>query len=103
MTKVKDLILYQVATDRNYKVGDKFIFGKALNGQGNRVFNSKFYQNDKPIHQLGFDYVNSKKIFKDKSLIIKVCKALAESDFVIRELALEEVRKQKFPNLPSRM
>lgn len=31
MEKVKDLILYQVATDRNYKVGDKIYFGKTLN------------------------------------------------------------------------
>ena len=28
MQKVKDLILYQVATDRNYKVGEKIHFGE---------------------------------------------------------------------------
>ena len=33
MEKVKDLILYQVATDRNYKVGDKIYFGEKPNGQ----------------------------------------------------------------------
>lgn len=36
--QVKDLILYQVATDRNYKVGDKYTFGENPNGQWQRVF-----------------------------------------------------------------
>lgn len=30
MEEVKNLILYQVATDRNYKVGDKLVFDKIL-------------------------------------------------------------------------
>ena len=34
MDKVKDLILYQVATNRNYKVGETFVFDKnTKNGQ----------------------------------------------------------------------
>lgn len=103
MTKVKDLIFYHVATDRDYKVGDKFIFGKSFNGQGERVYNSKFYDEKTALHQIGFEYVDSKNIFKNKNLTIQLCKALAESDFVIRELAIEEVRKQKFPTLPSRL
>lgn len=32
MKNVKDLILYQVATDRNYKAGDKICFGEKPNG-----------------------------------------------------------------------
>ena len=35
MKKVKDVILYQVATDRDYKVGDILEFGENYNGQGN--------------------------------------------------------------------
>ena len=30
--KVKDLILYQISTDRHYKVGDKLEFGKLFQG-----------------------------------------------------------------------
>ncbi len=101
--KVKDEIFYQVATDRDYKVGDKLVFGKDYNVQGQRVFNTRFYTEGKAFHDLGFEYADSKKILKNKDLVIKISKALSESDFVIRELAVEEVRKEKFPNLPSRL
>jgi hypothetical protein len=37
MEKVRDKIMYQVATDRNYRVGDILEFGKELNGQGQRA------------------------------------------------------------------
>lgn len=103
MAKVKNLILYQVATDRNYKVGDKFVFGEDLNGQGHRVYCSEFLTDGKALHISGFEYAESKKIFKNKNLVVNMSKALAESDFVIRELAVEEVRKQKFSRLPSRL
>ena len=32
--KVENLILYQISTDRYYKVGDKLEFGKSYNYQG---------------------------------------------------------------------
>lgn len=44
MQKVKDLMLYQVATDRNYKVGDKIYFGEDPNGQ-KKIFDFAFNQN----------------------------------------------------------
>ena len=101
---VKDLILYQVATDRHYKVGDKLFFGKdKMNGQGERVLNTQFYNNEKSLAQVGFDYADSKRIFKDKNIVIKLSKGLAESDFVIRELAMEKVRQEIAPNEPSRL
>ena len=40
--KVKDLILYQIATDRHYKVGDELEFGKIYNFQGQRVFDVNY-------------------------------------------------------------
>ena len=45
----------------------------------------------------------SKKIFKNKSLVIDMAKSLSESDFVLRELAAEEVRKEKYSDYPSRL
>jgi len=97
----KDLILYQVATDRNYKVGDKIHFGEESNGQEFNCLNLKFNKDGQPLHKLGFD--NAKKgIFKNKSLMIDMSKALSNYDFIMREFALEEVRRQQFPKLPSR-
>ena len=101
--KVKDKIFYQVATDRNYKVGDILCFGEDLNGLGYRVQNSNFNDGKTPFHKLGFMYLDSKKIFKNKQLVLQMSKALLEADFVLRELAAEEVRKEKFSHLPSRL
>lgn len=100
--KVENKIFYQVATNRNYKVGDILNFGENLNGQGQRVLNSKFNNGNTPFSKLGFQYLDNKNIFKNKKVILEISKALLEADFVLRELATEEVRKQNFPNLPSR-
>lgn len=99
--QVKDLIFYQVATDRNYKVGDIIHFGDEPNGQEFNCLNLSFNKEGQPLHKLGFD--NAKKgIFKNKNLIFDLSKALSNYDFIMREFALEEVRKQQFPHLPSR-
>ena len=99
--QVKDLILYQVATDRDYKVGDIIHFGDEPNGQEFNCLNLSFNKEGQPLHKLGFD--NAKKgIFKNKNLIFDLSKALSNYDFIMREFALEEVRKQQFPHLPSR-
>lgn len=103
MKKVKDVILYQVATDRDYKVGDILEFGENYNGQGNRIYNSKFNNGRESYHKQGFKYADSKNIFKNKSLIVEMSKALSESDFVLRELAAEQVRKEKYNEFPSRL
>ena len=103
MNEVKDVILYQVATDRHYKVGDVLEFGKEYNGQGNRIYNSKFNNGEEAYHKKGFRYADSKNIFKNKSLVIEMSKSLSESDFVLRELAAEEVRKEKYSDFPSRL
>lgn len=99
--QVKNLILYQVATDRNYKVGDKIHFGDEPNGQEFNCLNLSFKKDGQPLHKLGFEKAN-KGIFKNKKLIIDLSKALSNYDFIMREFALEEVRKEQFPYLPSR-
>ena len=99
--QVKDLILYQVATDRNYKVGDIIHFGDEPNGQEFNCLNLSFNNNGEPLHKLGYD--NAKKgIFKNKNLLLDMSNALSNYDFIMREFALEEVRRQQFPHLPSR-
>ena len=103
MSIVKDVVLYQVATDRNYKVGDVIEFGENYNGQGVRIYNSKFNDGKDAYHKLGFKYADSKNVFKNKTLIIEMAKSLSESDFVLRELAAEEVRKEKYADFPSRL
>lgn len=98
--KLKNAILYQVATNRNFKVGDKIHFGEELNGQM-KIFDFIYNENGTPFHELGFK--NAKKgIFKDRELVLKMANAIANYDLFMREIALEEVRKEKFPTRPSR-
>ena len=60
MDKVKDLILYQVATNRNYKVGETFVFDKnTKNGQYEKVFNSSFIDGNTRFCDKRIDAVNS--------------------------------------------
>lgn len=99
--KVKDLVLYQVATDRNYKVGDKFYFGNTPNGQELLCKDYSCVENGKPLHQAVMEKLNNNEEV-DKSTIKQLASCLSQSDFAIRELALEDVRCEKFPHLPSR-
>lgn len=103
--KVKDLVLYQVATDRNYKVGDVLTFNKDIsNGQGNRVFNIDFrLNNGRPSDEMYAVAKRKFKKFKTKEDIYSIAHILEYYDVAIKEMAIEEVRKELFPNLPSRL
>ena len=100
--KVKDLILYQISTDRHYKVGDKLEFGKVYNYQGERVYNGAKF-NKRRTYDDGYNFVDSKKIFANKKLVLDMSKQLEEYDFVLRELVFEEVRNKEFKDCPSRV
>ena len=65
--KVKNVVLYQIATDRHYKVGDKLEFGKGYNYQGQRVYNGDKL-NKRRTYDDGYSFVDSKKIFANKNL-----------------------------------
>ena len=100
--KVNNLILYQVATDRDYKVGDKLTFGKMDNGQCYNAYNTSYQQNGESLYRIGYKKAN-KGIFKDRVLINNLAGALEKYDFAFREMAIEDVRKEQFPDCPSRM
>lgn len=100
--KVKDLILYQISTDRHYKTGDKLEFGKEYNYQGQRVYNG-VKLNKRRTYDDGYSFVDSKKIFANKKLVLDMSKQLEEYDFILREIAFEEVRKKEFKEYPSRL
>ena len=99
---VNDIIYYQIATDRYYKVGDKLEFGKEYNFQGQRVYNGAKL-NKRRTYDDGYAFVDSKKIFANKKLVLDMSKQLEEYDFIMRELAFEEIRAKEFKEYPSRM
>ncbi len=102
---VKDLILYQVATDRDYKVGDKIIFDASTqNGQFNRVYNFSFKIDSLRPSDIVYSNANKKfGRFKNKETLYQLANRLEYYDVLVKELALEEVRQEKFSNLPSRL
>lgn len=104
MEKVKDLILYQVATNRNYKIGETIIFDKNNNnGQFEKVFNSSFIDGNTRICDKLYKISKSKfKRFK-KSQLFKIAHSLDTYDVILRDLALEEIRKNFYPAYPSRL
>ncbi|MBP3431509.1 MAG: hypothetical protein J6K39_01465 [Clostridia bacterium] len=95
MEKVKDLILYQVATDQNYKVGQKLKFDKkTANGQFNRVFNTAFKVDNARLSDKMYEAAKKRfKKFKSKNEIYDIAHKLEAYDVLVKELALEEVRK----------
>ena len=102
--KVKDLILYQVATDRNYKVGDKLVFDKNTpNGQFNRVFSFSFKLDAKRPSDILYDIAAHRFKKLKKNQLYELAHILEYYDVFVKELALEEVRESKFPDLPSRL
>lgn len=103
--QVKDEILYQVATDRNYKVGDILTFNKDIpNGQYQRVFSNDFRLDEiRPSDEMYRVAKRKLKKFKSKDDIYSIAHILESYDVAIKEIALEEVRKNHFSNLPSRL
>ena len=104
MEKVKDLILYQVATDRNYKVGDVLVFDSSTaNGQYERVFNSTYKIKDERLCDYIYNRVNNKVFNKmKKDDLYDIAHKLEGYDVIVKELAIEEVRRKLFPEFPSR-
>ncbi len=98
--QVENQTYYQIAKNRNYRVGDKLYFGKEDNGQV-RIFDFSFAHDGQPLHKHAFKDAK-KGVFKNKERIKKYAIALNEYDFLLRELALEEIRKEKFSSAPSR-
>ena len=101
MQQVKDLVLYQIATDRHFKVWDKIHFGKEDNRLAQRVYNARS-RDGKPLAKLGYDYLSGRSTMSDKQIVSMLSNAMAENDLAIRELATEEVRKRIAPKAPSR-
>ncbi len=102
---VKDLVLYQVATDRDYKVGDRLTFDQTTpNGQYFRTFETSFRVNGTRPSNIIYDALKkfNKKI-KPTETLVSLANTFENYDIMLRELALEQVRQKSFPDKPSRL
>ena len=102
MDIVKNLVLYQIVKSRKFSVGDKIIFNEnTITGQYEKVYNTKYIIGDLRIADIFYNLKQNKKLFKKN---IKQIGYLSDNyDLLLRELALEKIRKQFYPNLPSRL
>ena len=104
MEQVKDFILYQVATDRNYKVGDKLVFDKNTpNGQFSRVFKSSFKLDGKRPSDILYNIAGHRFKRLKKNQLYELAHILEYYDVFVKEFALEEVRSESFADYPSRL
>lgn len=104
MEKIKNKIFYQVAVNQNYKVGQLLEFNKETNnGQYYKTYtaNSKF--KDGRAADCLFKLINKKLRFLKKDDCIKLAHILDDYDVAMRDLAIEQVRKELYPEYPSRL
>jgi len=99
--EIKDFVLYHVATDKNLKVGDKFRLGGDSNGQEYNCLNLSFMKDGCPLYERGYEALKSDKQC-DKDFVLEMIHALSNYDYILREFAIEYVRKEKFPDCLSR-
>ena len=102
MEKVKDLILYQIVKNRHFKVGDKIIFNEnTITGQYEKVFQKKYQIENIRLANLFYDFKQNKKIVKKN--IRPIAYLCDDYDLLVRELAVEKIRKEYYKERPSRL
>ncbi len=102
--KVEKEIFYHANSNIKYNVGDTIIFDEnTTNKMYDLVYNTSFMLNNIDANEL----MINKKRNKDMNFSIEELQLLANtvnhSAFVLRELALEEIRLKYCPDLPSRL
>ena len=102
--KVNKEVFYHANSGEELSIGDILIFNKDThNKMYEEVYNSGFKLNNMDTTEL----LIYKKSNKDTSFTIEefetILNTVNNDAFVMRELALEEIRKEKHPNYPSRL
>lgn len=101
MEIVKDLILYQIVKSWHYAVGDKIVFNEnTITGQYKKVYQTKYQIDNLRLANIFYYKANKKLVKKNIKQLAIVCD---DYDLLVRELAVEKIRKEFYPNLPSRL
>lgn len=102
MNVVKNLVLYQIVKSRKFIVGDKIIFNEnTITGQYEKIFKTKYQIENLRLANIFYCFKQNKKLFKKN---IKQLGYLCDYyDLLVREFALEKIRKEFYSDLPSRL
>lgn len=100
MEYLKDGYIYHVVTQRPMYIGQKIVFGQNKNSLFDRVMNWEFLNEEgqdclELVSNKNFDTLNE----NDKKTIRTY---IYENAMITREYILEQVRREKFPDYPSR-
>ena len=102
--KVEDKIYYHVNSYKELNIGDVLVFDNNTHNQMyETVYNSSYKLNNMDANEL----LLTKKRNKDKDLSYEefdlVLSTVNNDAYVMRELALESIRKEYYPEYPSRL
>ena len=102
--KVEDKLYYHVNSYKELNIGDVLVFDNNTHNQMyETVYNSSYKLNDMDANEL----LLTKKRNKDKDLSYEefdlVLSTVNNDAYVMRELALESIRKEYYPEYPSRL
>ncbi len=104
MERVKNLILYHVATNRNYKIGDTIIFDEnTITGQYKKAMDLTALHGSTRMCDYMYKICNSRFKRLSKAETLEVAKLLDQYDVAMRDLAIEQIRKTYYPDYPSRL
>jgi len=103
LVKITDKIYYHIYSGKDVTVGEILEYGKQKNGMWKRVYEGEYKIKGTGSKEFvkAFD---KRKLFRfiPAKAIKPIKYVLNDYDFTLRELALEEVRAEKFPSYPSR-
>ena len=72
-----------------------------ITGQYQKVYKTKYQIENTRLANIFYYFKNNKKLFKKN--IRQIALLCDNYDLLVRELALEKIRKEFYPNLPSRL
>lgn len=100
---VTDEIYYHINTDQRLQVGNTLIIGEKFNNFYYEIYNTEHLKDEKDANE---HLINMRK---EQNLILKsdtanlIFQTVNDDAMITRELMFEEVRKEEYTDLPSRL
>ena len=100
--KIDKEIFYHANSGKELEVGDTLIFNSSThNKMYEEVYNNEYKLNNMDANELLCNKKKSSDLSNEELNLL--LNTINNDAFVLRELALEEIRKEKYPDYPSRL
>lgn len=102
--KVNKEIFYHANSGKELSIGDILVFdSNTHNRMYDEVYNNEYKLSEIDANELLINKKRKRELNFNEEEFLLVFKTINNDAFVMRELALEEIRKSKYPNYPSRL